>query len=132
MWLRNFGSENFYRYNGDLERNNYRAYTQNKLIAEAFYLTGEIEKYGNRFLRIRKEVSIYPTMKLTVEEIPNGLNIMLSYTNRKVNTQIPKAGETVGENLKGNSALILSYLRNNPYFSSEEFRKKPNPKNIFQ
>lgn len=63
-------------------------------------------------------------MKLTVEEIPNGLNVMLSYTNQKVNTQIPKAGKTVGENLKGNSALILSYLRNNPYFTREELAKK--------
>lgn len=128
MLLRNFGSENFYRYNGDLERNNYRAYTRNKLIAEAFFLTGEIEKYGSRFLRIRKKVSIYPTMKLTVEEIPNGLNVMLSYTNQKVNTHIPKAGktvgETVGENLKGNSALILSYLRNNPHSTREELAKK--------
>jgi ATP-dependent DNA helicase RecG len=50
------------------------------LIAEAFYLTGDIEKYGSGFIRIRKELKEYPTMKMEFDEIPNGFLAALSYT----------------------------------------------------
>ena len=33
---------------------------RNKLIAEAFYLTKNIEKYGSGFIRIRKDLESYP------------------------------------------------------------------------
>jgi len=36
----------------DLERNDYISSLRNKLLAEAFYLTGDIEKYGTGFIRI--------------------------------------------------------------------------------
>lgn len=36
----------------DLKSDSYRAYARNKLIAEAFYLTGDIEKYGSDCIRI--------------------------------------------------------------------------------
>ena len=52
----------------DLEKDNYRAYPRNKLIAEAFYLTGDIEKYGSGFVRVRNEISTYPTMAFVFEE----------------------------------------------------------------
>jgi predicted HTH transcriptional regulator len=32
----------------------YRASHRNKLLAEAFYLTGEVEKYGTGYIRIRE------------------------------------------------------------------------------
>ena len=56
----------------DLKTDNYSASTRNKLIAEAFYLTKEIEKYGSGFIRIRKAISYYPTMKFEYKEIANG------------------------------------------------------------
>jgi len=40
----------------DMSITTYQAYARNKLIAEAFYLTGDIEKYGSGFRRIRNEV----------------------------------------------------------------------------
>ena len=36
-----------------LKEDNYQAIARNKLIAEAFYLTGDIEKYGSGLGRIR-------------------------------------------------------------------------------
>ena len=48
----------------DLKKDNYRANARNKLIAEAFYLTGDVEKYGTGFIRIRKEIGDYRTMVL--------------------------------------------------------------------
>jgi len=46
---------------------------RNKLIAEAFYLTGEIEKYGTGFLRIEKELEAYPEIRFKFNEVANGL-----------------------------------------------------------
>jgi ATP-dependent DNA helicase RecG len=41
---------------------------RNKLIAEAFYLTKNIEKYGSGFIRIRKDLESYPNVSFDVEE----------------------------------------------------------------
>ncbi|MEO6974567.1 MAG: ATP-binding protein, partial [Gallionella sp.] len=38
----------------ELNSDNYKSRLRNKLVAEAFYLTGNIEKYGSGFIRIRK------------------------------------------------------------------------------
>jgi ATP-dependent DNA helicase RecG len=50
-------------------RNHYQSRLRNKLIAEAFYLTKNIEKYGSGFIRIRKELETYPEIIFAVEEI---------------------------------------------------------------
>jgi ATP-dependent DNA helicase RecG len=49
------------------------------MIAEAFYLTGDIEKYGSGFRRIREEIALYPTMQLMCEEAPDGFLATISY-----------------------------------------------------
>ena len=65
----------------------YQAYTRNKLIAEAFYLTGDIEKYGTGYTRIRSEIASYPTMKFCFEEIPSAWLVTLSYENQKTSSK---------------------------------------------
>jgi len=72
----------------DLMTDNYQAYARNKLIAEAFYLTGDIEKYGSGFKRILTELEQYPTMRLECKEIPNGFLAELCYTRQKTNTDL--------------------------------------------
>ena len=67
-----------------LKTNTYQAYARNKLIAEAFYLTGDIEKYGSGFRRIRKELESYPTMNLLCEEVPNGFMVTIGYQQQRV------------------------------------------------
>ncbi|NLV97503.1 MAG: hypothetical protein GX043_09245, partial [Desulfovibrionales bacterium] len=61
-----------------LATDSYQAQTRNKLIAEAFYLTGDIEKYGSGYIRIREEISAYPGMKFGFEEMGNGYLVTLS------------------------------------------------------
>lgn len=95
----------------DLEKNNYRAYARNKLIAEAFYLTGDIEKYGSGFLRIRNEISTYPTMKLRIGEIPNGLLVELAYTDQKISTDARSVSENVSEKLTINQQKIVEAMK---------------------
>ena len=99
----------------ELKKDNYRAYARNKLIAEAFYLTGDIEKYGSGFLRIRKELKSYPTMKLAFDEIPNGFLVGLSYDRQKISTD-----EGVNEGVNELLNLITSAPGNRlPFFKSK-------------
>lgn len=66
-----------------LKQSNYQAYTRNKLIAEAFYLMGDIEKYGTGFNRIRNEIAVYPTMLFNFKEMPNAFLTSLSYKRQR-------------------------------------------------
>ncbi len=70
----------------DLKTDYYQSNPRNRLIAEAFYLTNDIEKYGSGFTRIRKEISNYPTMKFDYKEIGNGFYVELSYEEQKIST----------------------------------------------
>ena len=81
----------------DLLTNNYQAYARNKLIAEAFYLTGDIEKYGSGFKRILNEIKQYPTMRLECKEIPNGFLVELIYTSQKIVTKIESIYDVTGD-----------------------------------
>ena len=66
-----------------LRTDDYQAYTRNKLIAEAFYLTGDIEKYGTGYTRIRSEIASYPTMKFDFEAKPSAWLVTMSYKEQK-------------------------------------------------
>ena len=57
----------------DLATDHYQSRLRNKLIAEAFYLTKNIEKYGSGFIRIRKELEAYPDLTFAIEEIGGGV-----------------------------------------------------------
>ena len=51
---------------------NYVSSLRNKLIGEAFYLIGEIEKYGTGFIRIREALKDYPNISFSFEEQNGG------------------------------------------------------------
>ena len=57
----------------DLFTDHYQSRLRNKLIAEAFYLTKNIEKYGSGFIRIRKELEAYPEISFSIEESGDGV-----------------------------------------------------------
>jgi ATP-dependent DNA helicase RecG len=65
----------------------YHASTRNKQIAEAFYLTRDIEKYGSGFIRVRQAISNYPTMKFEFHESGDGFVTEFSYTEQKMSVQ---------------------------------------------
>jgi len=100
----------------DLKTNTYQAYAHNKLIAESFYLTGDIEKYGSGFRRIREELNSYPTMELECEEIANGFLATLRYSQQKTsnNTPIDTPIATHGEE------KILDLIRKNDKITREQ------------
>jgi len=61
----------------DLERDDYVFSIRNRLIAEAFYLTGDIERYGTEFVRIREFLKDYPELALSVSEVGDFLKVEL-------------------------------------------------------
>jgi len=81
-----------------LKTDMYQSHTRNKLIAESFYLTKDIEKYGSGFIRIRKEIREYNTMTFDYREMGDGFLVEMKYENQKISTKTePEAGEKVGE-----------------------------------
>lgn len=61
----------------DLERDDYVSSLRNRLLAEAFYLTGDIERYGTGFVRIREMLRAYPEIVLRVEEMGDFFKVEL-------------------------------------------------------
>lgn len=82
----------------DLKDNNYTSELRNRLLAEAFYLTKDIEKYGTGFLRIREEIKDYPTMKFNYQEQGNGFATELTYTKQKISSVVLNEGLNEGLN----------------------------------
>ena len=68
----------------DLKTDHYQAQTRNKLIAEAFYLTNDIEKYGSGYRRVREQIAKYPTMAFEFMEISGGYLAKLNYVEQKI------------------------------------------------
>jgi ATP-dependent DNA helicase RecG len=66
-----------------LQQKNYQSSLRNKLIAEAFYLTGHIEKYGSGFIRIENELKAYPHISYEFKDIANAMQ-MTFYKNQDV------------------------------------------------
>ena len=97
----------------DLKTDHYQSNTRNKLIAEAFYLTKDIEKYGSGFIRVREEIRTYPTMQYEYKEIANGFLVELRYEKQKV-------VEKVVEKITENQASILKLIENNAHISAKE------------
>jgi ATP-dependent DNA helicase RecG len=104
----------------DLKTDDYQSNTRNKLIAEAFYLTKDIEKYGSGYIRVRKEIREYPTMSFNYKEMGNGFIIHLKYDEQKISTNVPKdvpkdvpkekRMEFILELIKANSKITIQQI----------------------
>lgn len=92
-----------------LKSDDYQSRTRNKLVAEAFYLTRDIEKYGSGFIRVRREIRSYPTMELAYEESGDGFLVSLRYQRQKVSST-PVSPEGISEGI----SLLLEHIRNVP------------------
>ena len=103
-----------------LRTDSYSSQTRNKLIAEAFYLTKEIEKYGSGYIRIRKEIRQYETMTFNYKEMGNGFLAELEYTDQKINsTQKTTQKTTQKIPLKGVKYQMIEILTEQPEATKE-------------
>lgn len=86
----------------------------NRLDAEAFYLTRDIEKYGSWFIRVRGEIKAYPTMEFRYKESGGGMLVSLTYQEQKISALVTSEGKTKGitkgitEGINSLRAYILS------------------------
>ena len=81
----------------DLATDHYQFRLRNKLVAEAFYLTKNIEKYDSGFIRIRKELEAYPEVTFAIEEIGDG--VLVSFVRTEgVSEGVNLLYQTIKEN----------------------------------
>lgn len=72
----------------------YRASHRNKLLAEAFYLTGEVERYGTGFIRIRKRLDTdYPDALLLFTSEQGAFTITIGSTPQKTTQKTTRKTE---------------------------------------
>jgi ATP-dependent DNA helicase RecG len=95
-----------------LKTDQYQSRTRNKLIAEAFYLTHDIEKYGSGYLRVRKEIADYPTMDFQYEESGDGYLVRLEYSEQRIESTL-REDDWVGGKLTLNQEQILKQMKEN-------------------
>ena len=96
----------------DLKRDDYVSSLRNRLLAEAFYLTGDIERYGTGFVRIRQFLQNYPELTIFVEEIGDFFKVELK-TTMQVEAQVEaQVGAQVDRD-------ILAVCSEHPLSSSE-------------
>lgn len=101
-----------------LQTDHYQSHLRNKLIAEAFYLTGNIEKYGSGFIRIRKELQHYPEVNFSVEEMGGGLLVTFEQSGGA------GGGVTTQKTTQKTEERILEIIRARPSASRREISKE--------
>lgn len=80
----------------------YRSSLRNKLVAEGFYLTNVIEKYGSGFIRIRRAMAEYPEVKFSIEEAQGGVWAVFELATLAVEqTETPQVTPQVQQLLDG-------------------------------
>jgi len=106
----------------ELDTDTYQARTRNKLIAEAFYLTCDTEKYGSGFRRIRSAIADYPTMQFSYRESGDGFISELQYKEQKIQSRsFTTTQETTQETTLGDvKQNILQLLSDNPTMTRQE------------
>jgi ATP-dependent DNA helicase RecG len=63
----------------DLQRDDYVSSLRNRVLAEAFFLTGDIERYGTGFIRIREHLKSYPELELMLSEMGDFFQVELRH-----------------------------------------------------
>ncbi len=108
----------------ELATDDYQAQARNKLLAEALYLTRDIEKYGSGYWRIRDYISDYSTMKFEFKETSGGFLTKLYYTEQKTSIIRDKVPDKVPDNLTNNQLKIIELIINNNKISMAEMSSK--------
>ena len=92
----------------------------NKLITKAFYLTGDIEKYGTGFKRLREWFSEYPELKFNVADLTDSILVKVE----PVQTQNDNGGINGGINK--DLTNLLQLIKNNPGLRTKQLSRHLN------
>jgi ATP-dependent DNA helicase RecG len=115
----------------DLKTDNYQAQARNKLIAKAFYLTKDIEKYGSGYRRVRELIAKYPTMYFLFMETSGGYLVKIGYNEQKISkddikgdTKDDTKGDTKDDTKELRIESIIKIIKSLPSISTEQLAKK--------
>lgn len=103
-----------------LKTDSYPSRTRNKLIAEAFYLTSCIEKYGSGYQRIRKAIQDHPTRTFEYEE-SGGANELFKFVQNNLGLSARQISEQLEHPLRATERWLKQLKDENKI----EFRGAP-------
>lgn len=113
----------------DLLKGDYVALHRNKLLAEAFYLRGDIEKFGTGFFRIQSELQNSPELRFMLESLNgftrSGLDVIAQDNDQDTpqDTQQDTPHDTQQDNLPGNSLIRILLAKLNGEMSRTEIQQ---------
>lgn len=87
----------------DLLKGDYVAVHRNKLLAEAFYLRGDIEKFGTGYYRIQSELKNYPEIQFSFESLDGFMRCILDITLQETHQDKYLTNSGIGNNELGNT-----------------------------
>ena len=97
-------------------------------MAESFYLTGDIEKYGTGFIRIRKWLKDYPELNYQFIDLKDFIRVSLSENiNSDSTNQTDNSNEVtdkVTDKVTDNQQKILQIIQENKYVTSNELAQR--------
>ena len=109
----------------DLQTDSYKSSLRNKLVAEAFYLTNNIEKYGSGFIRIRKALRDYPEISFEVKEIGAGIELIFRQCPISDETTLtPTLEKSSVESSVESSVKIIHLIAQQPDVTAKELAQK--------
>ncbi|MFP4527723.1 MAG: ATP-binding protein [Candidatus Kapaibacterium sp.] len=82
----------------ELKKDNYQPKHRNKLLAEAFYLTGEVEKYGTGLIRIRQQLENYDNLSFNFERQGGSIVSAIFDNSERSEKTSEKTSEKIGLN----------------------------------
>lgn len=97
----------------DFVKGNLPSVPRNPLIAEVFYLSEDIEKWGSGLRRISQECKA-AGVKVTFEKIKSGFVVTFYRPNIAVVPAKENKGEGVNEGVNEGVKFLLEYIRKNP------------------
>lgn len=100
----------------DLEKDNYQSIHRNKLLAEAFYFTGDIEKYGTGFKRVRQWLSAHGGLELSFYQISGFFRTIVAQKN----------SITLSDELNERQKSVLILIKNTQGIKGKDISKLNN------
>jgi len=98
----------------DLKRDDYVSALRNRLLAEAFFLTGDIARYGTGFVRIRESLQSYQDIELHLEEMRDFFKAELRHITPTIIPPITARDRIVATDLE---LRVLRLLHDQPRLS---------------
>jgi ATP-dependent DNA helicase RecG len=95
-----------------LSSGNYISKHRNKLLTEAFYLTGDIEKYGTGFKRVNNWFKDYPNLEYKLYNLTDFIQV--------------KIKDSLSEGINEGINKLYNYIRNKPDKRVSQIEKELN------